>query len=90
LLNYCGLNNDHIVCAVEKNQLKVGRYIPGTGIPICDEDTVEEPDYYLLLPWNFVDEFCESEAFVSGKRKFIVPIPEVKVLSHAKCVSSRE
>lgn len=89
LLNYCGLTNKEIDCAVEKNLLKCGRYIPCTEIPIVDEDTVEEPDYYLLLSWNFVDEFCESEAFKSGKRKFIVPLPEPKVLSNEQCISYR-
>lgn len=80
LLNYCGITNDIISCATEKNELKVGLYIPGTGIPILDENVVKEPDYYLLLSWNFIKEFCESEKFLSGERKFIVPIPEPKIL----------
>jgi len=89
LLNYCGLTHNEIDCAVEKNTLKCGRYIPCTGIPIVDENTVEEPDYYLLLSWNFISEFCESEAFQSGKRKFIVPLPEPKVVSNEQCASYR-
>ncbi len=81
MLNYCGLDSETIDYAVEVNSLKFNHYIPCTGIKILDEKTVEEPDYYLLLSWNFVDEFCRSEAFQSGKRKFIIPLPEPKVIS---------
>ena len=89
LLNYCGFTNYHIVCAAEKNKLKVGRYIPGTGIPIVSEEEAGEPEYYLLLSWNFIDEFCKSEEFLSGKRKFIVPIPEPRIVQHEECSSHR-
>ena len=75
MLNYCQLTNKHIQCATEKNSLKFGLYIPGTGIPIYDENSVAEPDYYFMLSWNFAEEFCRSKSFVSGKRKFIIPIP---------------
>jgi len=81
LLNYCGLTNEQITCATEKNLLKFGKFIPGTGIPIVDEDEQDEPDYYLLLSWNFAKHFCKSKAFLSGKRKFIVPIPQPEILS---------
>lgn len=80
LLNYCGFSNKEIDCAVEKNPLKIGRYIPCTGIPIVDENNVNEPDYYLLLSWNFKQEFCKSKAFLNGKRKFIVPVPEPEII----------
>jgi len=81
LLNYCGLNRDVIDLAVEVNPLKFGRYIPCTNIPIVDETTVDEPDYYLLLSWNFAEEFFRNEAYQSGKRKFIVPLPEPRIYS---------
>ena len=81
LLNYCGLTNKEILCAVEKNALKVGRFIPNTGIPIIDEDEADEPDYYLLLAWNFAEEFCQHEDFIKGRRKFILPVPFPKILS---------
>ena len=41
-----------------------------------------KPDYVLILPWNIQDEVIEQ---MSGVRewggKFVVPIPEVKVLA---------
>ena len=39
------------------------------------------PDYYLALPWHFLDEFLEREqSFLKGGGKFIVPLPEVRVV----------
>jgi len=81
MLNYCGLTSELIDYAVEVNSLKFNHYVPCTGIKIVDEKTVVEPDYYLLLSWNFVEEFCRSEVYQSGKRKFILPLPEPKVIS---------
>jgi SAM-dependent methyltransferase len=80
LLNYCGLTSEEIPFAVERNPLKVGRFIPGTGIEIIDEAVADEPDYYLLLAWNFLSEFLQSPAVTSGRRRFIVPLPEPCVL----------
>ena len=34
------------------------------------------PDYYLALPWHFLDEFLEREQeFLARGGKFIVPLP---------------
>ena len=39
------------------------------------------PDYYLVLPWHFLDEFLEREhEFLERGGKFIVPLPEVRVI----------
>ena len=82
LLNYCDLSKDEIEVAVEKNPMKIGLFIPGTGIEIVDENEVNEPDYYLLLAWNFAEEFINSEPFLSGKRRFLVPIPYPRIISN--------
>ena len=80
MLNYCALSCADIPFAVERNPLKVGRFIPGTGIEIIDEDKAEEPDYYFLLAWNFLNEFLESTQIKIGKRRFIVPLPEPRIV----------
>ena len=51
------------------------------NIKIVNESTVEEPDYYLLLSWNFAEEFYKNKEFIKGKRKFILPIPEPKIVT---------
>ena len=79
MINFCEIDSDIIPFAVEVNKEKIGTYIPGTSIKVLDEVAVEEPDYYFLLSWNFLDLFKQSEAYLSGRRKFIVPVPSVKM-----------
>jgi SAM-dependent methyltransferase len=82
LLNYCGIDSNLIPVAVEVNKAKIGRYFPGVNIEVVDESKVEEPDYYLLLSWNFLDVFKKSKQFIEGKRKFIVPVPTPEIVSN--------
>lgn len=83
LFNYCGIRNDFIDYVVDKNPHKQGRFLPGIHIPIHPPEKIFEtkPDYVLILPWNIQDEVIEQ---MSGIRdwggRFVVPIPEVKVL----------
>ena len=55
-----------------------------TKIPIISEEDSRamKPDYYLALPWHFLDEFIEREERVSFPRggQFIVPLPEVRLV----------
>ena len=84
LLNYCGIREDFVDYVVDKNPHKQDRFLPGTHVPICSPERIMEtkPDYVLILPWNIQDEVIEQ---MSGVRewggKFVVPIPEVKVLA---------
>jgi hypothetical protein len=80
LLNSFGIGPDLVQQAVEKNPLKIGLAIPGVRIPI-EAEGGDRPDAYLVLAWNFVDEFLTKEAeFLRSGGTFIVPIPEVKVI----------
>lgn len=84
LLNSFRISTDLVHCAVERNPLKVGRYIPGARIPIVEEGSVPEPDAYLILPWNFLQEFLEKKRdYISNGGAFIVPIPEPVVISRS-------
>jgi len=81
LLNYCGIGTNYIDFAIEKNPLKVGLYIPGVHIPIILEDRSIKFDYYLVLPWNFLEEFLKKEKdLINEGIGFIVPIPEPKII----------
>jgi len=82
LLNYYGIGADLIECITEINEHKIGRYTPGTHIPIVSEsDQLEQPDYYLLLSWNFLDFFTKKYSeYLSNGGKFIVPHPTVKII----------
>jgi hypothetical protein len=83
ILQYCGLGSAEIVAAADSNPFKHGKYIIGADIPIKDEAEMRKakPDYLLALPYSFIDGFIKREAaLVSGGTRFIVPLPEVRIL----------
>ncbi len=84
LLNYCGVRTDFLDFTVDRSPHKQGRFLPGTRIPIHGPDRLREarPDYVLILPWNLKEEIMEQMADVrSWGGRFVVAIPEVKVLA---------
>jgi SAM-dependent methyltransferase len=91
ILNYCGIGPDLVSCATEVNQFKIGRVTPGTHIPVVDERTlVTEPDYYLVLAWNFIDYLREKyHSYLSNGGRFIVAVPDVQVLGPIESVSGK-
>ena len=82
LLNYFKIGPDLVECATEVNQFKIGLLTPGTHIPIVDERVLaEQPDYYLILSWNFLDYLISKyKGYLLDGGKFIVPVPDVRVL----------
>jgi SAM-dependent methyltransferase len=82
LLNYCEIGPDLLGYTVDRNPLKVGRYIPGVRIPIEAPERIAatRPDYILILPWNWADEIREQMAFVRDwGAQFVLPIPRIAV-----------
>ena len=82
LLNYFKIGSDLVECATEVNHFKIGLLTPGTHIPIVDErELAEQPDYYLILSWNFLDYLISKyKKYLLDGGKFIVPVPDVRVL----------
>ena len=83
LLNSFGIGPGLVQQAVERNPMKIGLAIPGMRIPIVEERAEDKPDAYLVLAWNFIDEFLKNPiniAFMAGGGEFIVPIPQVQVV----------
>jgi hypothetical protein len=63
-------------------------YTPGSHIPVVSPERLldEEPDYVLLLAWNLKDEILEQQCeYLNRGGKFIVPIPEPKVIAGNAC-----
>lgn len=84
LLNYCHIGPDLLDFVTEKSKLKIGRYTPGTHIPVVgDEELVRrKADYALLLAWNFADEIMNNlKEFVAQGGQFIVPVPKPRIVS---------
>jgi hypothetical protein len=84
LINYVGLDDGILDCVLEiKGSYKVGKYVPGTMIPVVDEGRLfaDQPEYALLLSWHIADELMPKLASRGFKGKFIVPLPEPRVVA---------
>ena len=83
LLGFLDIGPELLPYIVDKSPLKQGLYTPGTHIPVLKPERLlaDQPDYVLLLAWNFVDEIVEQQAeYQKRGGKFMVPVPEVRVL----------
>ena len=83
LLNYCGIYTDFIDYTVDRSHYKQGKFLPGTRIPIFAPEKIKQtkPDYVFILPWNIKDEIIKQNSFIRDwGGKFIVPIPEPKII----------
>lgn len=83
LLNYCGIDTRYLAFTVDKSPLKVGLYTPGTHIPVRPVSTLieEQPDYVLILAWNFADEIVRQQcAYRERGGQFITPVPEPRMV----------
>ena len=84
LLNYCGVKHDLIDFVVDANPHKQNKYLPASHIPVVSEDYIksEKPDFIIILPWNIKEEITAQLSYIQDwGGKFVVAIPEVKILS---------
>lgn len=82
LLNYFGIKN-YLDFIVDKSLAKQGLYTPGTHFLVrpVEEIYKQKPDYLLILCWNIADEVIEQlKDYKVRGGKFIIPIPEVKII----------
>ncbi len=87
ILQWCSIDYRIIDYAAERNPDKYGAKTLGTDIPIISEEESRamKPDYYLVLPWHFKEEFLEREKeMIEQGTGFIFPLPEVYVVKNSK------
>ncbi len=82
ILQWCDIDVSLVEYAAERNPDKYGAYTLGTNIPIISEEDSRamNPDYYLVLPWHFKEEFLEREKEALDKGTgFIFPVPVIEI-----------
>jgi len=83
ILNYCGIGPDLIEFISDTTPIKQGKFSPGAHIPVrpYEEFLVKYPNYALLFAYNHAKEIMAKEQkFMASGGKWIVYVPEVKVL----------
>lgn len=83
LINYVGLDDGIIDAVLEiSGSYKIGKYIPGTRIPVLDEKILfeDQPDYALLFSWHIAEELIPKIRARGYRGRFIVPLPEPRII----------
>ena len=83
LLNYCKIDSKILNYVTERNPLKIGKFTPGMHIPVFSDKKLleDQPDYALILAWNFADEIMQNNLEYKKKGgKFIIPIPDPRIV----------
>lgn len=82
LLNFAQIGPELIEFVVDRNPMKQGKYLPGSHIPIRDEEQlrVRKPDYIVVLPWNLREEIIQQLSYASDwGARFVTAIPSLTV-----------
>ena len=83
LLNYAGVKPDLISYVMDKNLEKQNKFMPGSRIPIKDENHLknDKPDFILILPWNLKDEIITQLKYVNNNgAKFVIAVPKLEIV----------
>lgn len=83
LVTFTGLTHDIVERVVEiAGSYKIGKYMPGTLIPVVDEAALfeDQPEFALLLSWHIADELAPKLRARGFKGRFIAPLPVPRII----------
>ncbi len=83
LVNYIGLDDSIIDCVLEiKGSYKIGKYMPGTLIPVLEESKLmeDQPEYAILFSWHIADELIPKLKEKGYRGRFIIPLPTPRIV----------
>ncbi|MHB2025425.1 MAG: class I SAM-dependent methyltransferase [Elusimicrobiota bacterium] len=85
IMNYCGIDGRYLDCVIDDAPAKQGFLTPGTHLPIRAWPAIQGdsmPEYVLVFAWSFIDEIKRRHRdYLRRGGKFIVPLPEVGIIS---------
>ncbi len=84
LVNYYGLDETLMPYIAQlPGSEKIGKYLPGTHIPIVDNKIImeEQPDYVVVLAWHYADYIMKNWRAKGLQSKFVLPLSEFRVVS---------
>jgi len=83
LVTYVGLDDIVIdyVCEVP-GSLKIGKYLPGTLIPVVDEGRLfeDQPECAIIFSWHIAEELAPKLREKGYRGKLITPLPIPRVI----------
>jgi len=82
MLNYCGIDKNELDYIIDESPLRYNHITPGSHIPVIplEKAQLDKADYILILAWNYTKEIISKVEKIGWNGKFIVPLPEVKIL----------
>ena len=87
LLNTCGITTKELDYIIDNTPFKQDKIAPGSWIPVRPPEMLlkDQPDYALLLAWNFAPEIIARETeYQKRGGRFIVPIPEPRIVDFSQ------
>tara|TARA_B100001057_G_C22865893_1_gene956472 strand:- start:618 stop:1874 length:1257 start_codon:yes stop_codon:yes gene_type:complete len=73
------LGSSDISFIIDDNELKVGKFMPGNGIPIVNSSELinRKPEVIVIFAWNFSEDIIRKlKSIVDWEVSILVPLPE--------------
>jgi SAM-dependent methyltransferase len=84
LLNYAGIKKDLISFVCDLSQAKVGKFLPGSHLPIQPTSylPIYKPDFVLVLPWNLREEvLAQNIELMRLGTRFVFAVPMLEIIN---------
>ena len=82
LINFAGVGPDLLPFVCDAAEAKIGRFLPGSHIPILHPDELRRrrPDDLIILPWNIAEEVrAQLDDLAAQGTRFVTFVPDFRV-----------